>query len=94
MNWLTHPYRTFGKRLLDLSVSVPVLLAVAPLFAVMAWQYVYLTLAIRRFYFRGDARRVLSSVLAIATAIAIYVLNSLFITVVQTAGAAWALWSL
>ncbi len=36
MNWLTHPYRTFGKRLLDLSVSVPALVAVAPLFAVLA----------------------------------------------------------
>lgn len=36
MKWLTHPYRTFGKRLLDLSVSVPALLAVAPLFAVIA----------------------------------------------------------
>lgn len=36
MNWLTHPYRTFGKRLLDLCVSVPALLAVAPLFAVIA----------------------------------------------------------
>ncbi len=36
MNWLTHPYRTFGKRLLDWSVSVPALLAVAPLFAVIA----------------------------------------------------------
>lgn len=36
MNWLAHPYRTFGKRLLDLSVSVPALLAVAPLFTVIA----------------------------------------------------------
>lgn len=36
MNWITHPYRTFGKRLLDLCISVPVLLAVAPLFAVIA----------------------------------------------------------
>lgn len=36
MNWLTHPYRTFGKRLLDLCVSVPALLAVAPLFAAIA----------------------------------------------------------
>jgi uncharacterized membrane protein YkgB len=66
----------------------------APLFAVLAWQYAYLTLAIRRFYFRGDARRVLSTMLAVTAAIAIYLLNSLFITVVQTAGAAWALWSL
>lgn len=31
-----HPYRTFGKRLLDLSVSVPALMLVAPMFAVIA----------------------------------------------------------
>ncbi len=36
MNWLTHPYRAFGKRLLDLCVSVSALLAVAPLFAAIA----------------------------------------------------------
>ena len=36
MNWLTHPYRSFGKRLLDLTVSLPLLVAVAPLFAVIA----------------------------------------------------------
>lgn len=36
LNWLAHPYRTFGKRLLDLSVSVSALVAVAPLFAVIA----------------------------------------------------------
>ena len=33
---LSHPYRAFGKRLLDLCVSVPALLAIAPLFAVIA----------------------------------------------------------
>lgn len=31
-----YPYRTFGKRLLDLSVSVPALMLAAPLFAVLA----------------------------------------------------------
>ena len=36
MNWLSHPYRTFGKRLLDLCVSVPTLLAVVPLFVAIA----------------------------------------------------------
>lgn len=35
-NWLTQPYRTFGKRLLDLSISGSALLAVAPLFALIA----------------------------------------------------------
>lgn len=34
--FFSHPYRTFGKRLLDLCVSVPVLVLVAPLFAVIA----------------------------------------------------------
>ena len=36
MNWLTHPYRSFGKRLVDLAVSLPLLVAVAPLFAAIA----------------------------------------------------------
>lgn len=36
MNWLTHPYRSFGKRLLDLAVSLPLLVAVIPCFAVIA----------------------------------------------------------
>ena len=36
MNCLTHSYRAFGKRLLDLCVSVPALLAIAPLFAAIA----------------------------------------------------------
>jgi lipopolysaccharide/colanic/teichoic acid biosynthesis glycosyltransferase len=34
--FLTHPYRTVGKRLLDLSVALPALIVVAPLFAFVA----------------------------------------------------------
>ena len=36
MNWHTHPYRSFGKRLLDLCVSVSALIAAAPVFAAIA----------------------------------------------------------
>lgn len=36
MTWLTHPYRSFGKRLLDLAVSLPLLVVVAPLFVAIA----------------------------------------------------------
>ncbi len=35
-NWLSQPYRAFGKRLLDLCISASALLAVAPLFALIA----------------------------------------------------------
>jgi len=53
------------------------------------WQFVYLCLAIRRFYLssRGWGARLLS----VAAAILIYVVNTAFMTAVQVAGAAIAL---
>ena len=53
------------------------------------WQVAYLAIAIRRFYLqtgRWDGR-----ILAVAAAMLIYVLNSVFMTAVQLAGAAIAL---
>jgi hypothetical protein len=61
---------------------------------VSAWQFAYLAIAIRRFYFdpaRGSGRSRLASV---AVALCIYILNSAFITVVQMVGVALALRSL
>jgi hypothetical protein len=64
------------------------------LFAVCIWQFAYMALAIRRFYFAPDAGRIRRAVLAATAAFVIYLLNSAFITSVQLFGAALALWSL
>jgi hypothetical protein len=53
------------------------------------WQVTYLAIAIRRFYLQ--AGRWGARMLSVAAAIVIYVLNSVFMTAVQLAGAAIAL---
>ena len=66
-------------------------IALISLFVVTIWQCVYMTVAIRRFYFAKDRRRFRTGVLAAAMALLIYVLNSAFITAVQLLGGALAL---
>jgi uncharacterized protein DUF3667 len=77
-----------GIRLLRLPYSI------LSLFVVMIWQFVYLSAAIRRFYFVGGRRPWRSRVAAVGTAILIYILNSAFITAIQLIGGAIALHSL
>jgi hypothetical protein len=68
--------------------------AVLPLIAaVVVWQFIYLVVAIRRFYFGPRIKDVLPKLAAGFGAVAVYFLNSVFITCVQTLGAALALWS-
>jgi len=57
------------------------------------WQFTYLTVAIRRFYFTAIAGWSAGFLSAVA-ALALYVLNSAFVTGVQLTGVALALWSL
>jgi hypothetical protein len=62
--------------------------------AVFIWQFTYLTIALRRFYFsagRPPARPKLS---AAGAAMLIYILNSAFLTIVQIIGGAIALRSI
>jgi hypothetical protein len=56
---------------------------------VSLWQFAYLAIAIRRFYLQ--AGRWGARLLSVAAAMLIYVLNSVFMTAVQVAGAAIAL---
>jgi hypothetical protein len=59
---------------------------------ILLWQFVHLVLAIRRFYFSPGLRGILPRAGAGFGAAAAYFLNSVFITCVQTLGAALALW--
>lgn len=68
--------------------------ALAIILSVFIWQFAYLTMAIRRFYFGREARSVRPRLFAIAAALLIYILNSAFITVVQMLGGAIALRSI
>lgn len=69
-------------------VLMPVILAT------LVWQFSYLAVAIRRFYFAADRRRLAPVLWATGAAFVIYFLNSVFITAVQILGAALALWRL
>jgi Protein of unknown function (DUF3667) len=78
---------------------VPALLAagfggiVLPFIVVIVlWQFVYLIVGIRRFYYPDQTRGIRPKAIASVAALAVYVLNSVFITGVQTLGAALALW--
>jgi hypothetical protein len=70
------------------------LLALAIILGVFLWQFAYLTMAIRRFYFGRDPRTARPRLYAIAAALLIYILNSAFITAVQMVGGAIALRSI
>jgi hypothetical protein len=70
-------------------ISMTALLAVVPL--VMLWQIVYLASALRRFYFAADQGRLVPWTVAAVLAPIVFLLNSLFITVLQFAGAAFAI---
>jgi uncharacterized protein DUF3667 len=61
---------------------------------VLVWQFAYIATAIGRFYFVEDPRKLRRRATAIAAALVVYLLNSVFVTAVQMVGAAYALWSL
>jgi hypothetical protein len=70
-------------------LPLTVMLAVTPL--VIIWQVVYLARAIRRFYCAAARSRVAAWTVSAVAAPVVYLLNSLFITVLQFAGAAVAI---
>jgi len=58
------------------------------------WQFAYLTIAVRRFYFAADSRSVLPWLTSAVVMLLLYLLNSVFVTAVQLLGALIALWQL
>jgi hypothetical protein len=72
--------------------SAGVALAIASSGAI--WHITYLTFATRRFYFASGSMSRLSTLYCVGIAFLILVLNAVFISGIQTVGAAIALWSL
>jgi hypothetical protein len=64
------------------------------LILVSLWQAVYLTVALRRFYWERDQRLLVPWASATGVGVLLYFLNSLFITAIQFAGGALAIWRL
>jgi hypothetical protein len=67
---------------------------VAALLLVNLWQLVYLAIAIRRFYFSAGSSRLLAWTAATIVAPVVYLLNPLYLTAIQFAGGAYAIWRL
>jgi len=68
--------------------------SLAIMLGVTLWQFAYLAVSVRRFYFGGDRRSVPPWVYSVAAGVLIYILNSAFITGVQMLGGAIALRSI
>ena len=84
--WLLVPLLAFALKLPRLSLAA----ALAVLLLVQLWQFVYLTIAARRFYFAAGGKWFVWPVSA-TVAVAAHLVSSLFLTVVQFAGAAFAI---
>jgi hypothetical protein len=69
----------------------PAAVTIALLLSVHVWQFVYLAFGIRRFYLAHGPRPWLAWVASCALAVLIYLLSSLYLTVIQFAGAAFAI---
>jgi len=75
--------------LLQAGALIPALL----LNIALSWlQLIYLGVAVRRFYLPHDRRRLIPGLVAASVAILLFVVNAVFLTAVQIAGAAVALW--
>jgi hypothetical protein len=85
--WLLVPLLAFALQLPRYSVAA----ALAVLLLVQLWQFTYLTMATRRFYFASDSRRFVAWPVSAIVAVVAYLLSSLFLTVVQFAGVAFAI---
>ena len=84
--WLLIPLLAFALKLPRVSIAA----ALAVLLLVQLWQFAYLTIATRRFYFAADRKWFVWPVCAVVAVVA-YLLSSLFLTAVQFAGAAFAI---
>ncbi|HUQ51177.1 MAG TPA: DUF3667 domain-containing protein [Gammaproteobacteria bacterium] len=67
---------------------------VAVILLVNLWQLAYLAIAIRRFYFPAGSSRLLAWTASTTIAPVVFLLNPLYLTVIQFVGGAYAIWRL
>ncbi|HSC14453.1 MAG TPA: DUF3667 domain-containing protein [Gammaproteobacteria bacterium] len=84
--WLLAPLLVFRLNLLAVSMTFLLVLPV-----VLIWHVVYLAIALRRFYFSAGGGQWRAWTVSAVVALVVYLLNSVFITAVQFAGAAFAI---
>ena len=85
--WLLVPVLAFALNLPRLSLPA----ALAVLLLVQLWQFVYLAIATRRFYFARNRKWFAVWPVCAVVAVVAYLLSALFLTFVQFAGAAFAI---
>ena len=61
------------------------------LLSVMVWQFAYLAVGVRRFYFAGGSRRLLAWAASVVIAVLVNLLNSVYITAIQFLAGAYAI---
>jgi hypothetical protein len=66
-------------------------LSIGLLLSVMVWQFAYLAVGIRRFYFAASSRRMLAWLASVVIAVLVNLLNSVYITAIQFLAGAYAI---
>ena len=61
------------------------------LLSVMVWQFAYLAVGVRRFYFADGSRRLLAWAASVVIAVLVNLLNSVYITAIQFLAGAYAI---
>jgi len=81
----------FVVLVMRLRLPLPFAFSIGLLLSVMVWQFAYLAVGVRRFYFAGGSRRLLAWAASVVIAVLVNLLNSIYITAIQFLAGAYAI---
>jgi len=81
----------FVVLVMRLRLPLPFAFSIGLLLSVMVWQFAYLAVGVRRFYFAGGSRRLLAWAASVVIAVLVNLLNSVYITAIQFLAGAYAI---
>ena len=81
----------FVVLVMRLRLPLPFGFSIGLLLSVMVWQFAYLAVGVRRFYFAGGSRRLLAWASSVVIAVLVNLLNSVYITAIQFLAGAYAI---